>query len=120
VGLAKLEKMRLLAKANFYGNLMGCSNSVYYYYRIDAIIPTMIIISLSSFLFAFYFSKKIEIQKNNLTIKELLLEEKASSSCVLLTISGLLTLLSTYLIQIYVGKIGGLEEVGFILQVLHC
>jgi PST family polysaccharide transporter len=29
------------------------------------------------------------------------------------TISGLLTLLSTYLIQIYVGKIGGLEEVGF-------
>jgi O-antigen/teichoic acid export membrane protein len=32
---------------------------------------------------------------------------------VLLTISGLLTLLSTYLIQIYVGKIGGLEEVGF-------
>jgi hypothetical protein len=56
--------------------------------------------------------------KNNLTIKELLLEGKASSVGCLLTISGLLTLLSTYLIQIYVGKIGGLE-VGFI-QVLHC
>jgi PST family polysaccharide transporter len=52
-------------KANFYGNLMGLlvSIPVYYYYRIDAIIPTMIIISLSSFLFAFYFSKKIEIPK---------------------------------------------------------
>jgi PST family polysaccharide transporter len=56
--------MRLL-KANFYGNLMGLlvSIPVYYYYRIDAIIPTMIIISLSSFLFAFYFQKKIEIPK---------------------------------------------------------
>jgi O-antigen/teichoic acid export membrane protein len=31
----------------------------------------------------------------------------------MLTFSGFLTLLSTYLIQIYVGKIGGLEEVGF-------
>jgi hypothetical protein len=61
----QLEKMRGFMKANFYGNLMGLlvSIPVYYYYRIDAIIPTMIIISLSSFLFAFYFSKKIEIPK---------------------------------------------------------
>jgi O-antigen/teichoic acid export membrane protein len=116
VVLQSLRKMRLLAKANFYGNLMGLlvSIPVYYYYRIDAIIPTMIIISLSSFLFAFYFSKKIEIPKNNLTTKELLVEGKGIVKLgVLLTISGLLTLLSTYLIQIYVGKIGGLEEVGF-------
>lgn len=116
VVLQSLRKMRLLAKANFYGNLMGLlvSIPVYYYYRIDAIIPTMIIISLSSFLFAFYFSKKIEIPTNNLTTKELLVEGKGIVKLgVLLTISGLLTLLSTYLIQIYVGKIGGLEEVGF-------
>jgi PST family polysaccharide transporter len=48
-----------LGESHFYGNLMGLlvSIPVYYYYRIDAIIPTMII-SLSSFLFAFYFFKK--------------------------------------------------------------
>jgi PST family polysaccharide transporter len=57
-GLAKLEKMRL-HESQFLWKLNGVVfQSVYYYYRIDAIIPTMIIISLSSFLFAFYFSKK--------------------------------------------------------------
>jgi O-antigen/teichoic acid export membrane protein len=116
VVLQSLRRMRLLAKANFYGNLMGLlvSIPVYYYYRIDAIIPTLIIISLSSLLFAFYFSKKIEIPKKDVPTKELLIEGKGIVKLgVLLTISGLLTLLSSYLIQIYVGKVGGIEEVGF-------
>jgi PST family polysaccharide transporter len=59
-GLAKLEKWAS-GESQFLWKLMGLlvSIQVYYYYRIDAIIPTMIIISLSSFfLFAFYFSKK--------------------------------------------------------------
>jgi O-antigen/teichoic acid export membrane protein len=116
VVLQSLRRMRLLAKANFYGNLMGLlvSIPVYYYYRIDAIIPTIIIISLSALAFAFYFSRKIEIPKSELTTKELLIEGKDIIKLgILLTISGVLTLLSSYLIQIYVGKMGGIEEVGF-------
>jgi PST family polysaccharide transporter len=72
-----------LGESHFYGNLMGLlvSIPVYYYYRIDAIIPTMII-SLSSFLFAFYFSKKIEIKKIISQSKSYCLKEKASSSWV--------------------------------------
>jgi PST family polysaccharide transporter len=39
----------------------------------------------------------------------------------MLTLSGLFTLLTTYLIQIYVGKQGGgLEEVGFYNAGLRC
>jgi hypothetical protein len=48
---------------------------VYYYYRIDAIIPTMIIIIKLIFCLHFIF-KKNRNSKNNLTIKELLLEGK--------------------------------------------
>lgn len=116
VVLQGLRKMKLLAKANFYGNLFGLLFSIplYYYYRIDAIVPTIIVASLSSVLFSSYFSKKIGIVKTNVSNNQLTTEGKSIIRLgIMLTFSGFLTLLSTYLIQIYVGKIGGLEEVGF-------
>ncbi len=116
VVLQGLRKMKLLAKANFYGNLFGLLFSIplYYYYRIDAIVPTIIVASLSSVLFSFYFSKKVGILKTNVSNNQLTTEGKSIIRLgIMLTFSGFLTLLSTYLIQIYVGKIGGLEDVGF-------
>jgi O-antigen/teichoic acid export membrane protein len=116
VVLQGLRRMRLLAKANFYGNLFGLIFSIplYYYYRVDAIVPTIIVASLSSLAFSFFYSKKVKLDKIIIS-KELLTTEGKSiiKLGVLLTLSGLLTLLSTYLIQIYVGKQGGLEQVGF-------
>ena len=114
--LQGLRKMKFLAKANFYGNLFGLLFSIplYYYYRIDAIVPTIIVASLTSVLFAFYFSKKIRIVKTNIPNNQLLTDGKSIIRLgILLTFIGFLTMLTTYLIQIYVSKIGGLEEVGF-------
>ncbi|RTY96834.1 O-antigen translocase, partial [Flavobacterium bomense] len=67
VVLQGLRKMRFLAKANFYGNLFGLLFSIplYYFYSIDAIVPTIIVASLSSVFFSFYFSKKVVIIKTN-------------------------------------------------------
>ncbi|MFV8326796.1 oligosaccharide flippase family protein [Flavobacterium sp. ZS1P14] len=116
VVLQGLRRMRLLAKANFYGNLFGllCSVPLYYYYRIDAIAPTIIVASLSSLLFSFFYSKKIKLNKIGITNAQLTTEGKSIIKLgILLTLSGLLTLLSTYLIQIYVAKQGGLVQVGF-------
>lgn len=116
VALQGLRKMKFLAKANFYGNLLGLlfSFPLYYYYRIDAIVPTIIVASLSSLLFSYYYSRKIGIVKVNISNHQLTTEGKNIIRLgIMLTLSGFLTLLSTYLIQIYVGKIGGLEEVGF-------
>lgn len=114
--LQGLRKVRLLAKANFFGNLMGLffSLPVYYYLKIEAIIPTIIIVSISSLFFALFFSKSLEIEKSRIPFKEILIQSKSVLKLgVLLTISGLLTLLTTYIIQIYIGNSGGLEEVGY-------
>lgn len=116
VVLQGLRRLRFLAKANFYGNLFGLLFSIplYYYYRIDAIVPTMFVASLSSLLTSFYYSKKIRIVKVEGGSLQMMTKGKSIVKLgVMLTLSGLLTLLSTYLIQIYIGKIGGLEEVGF-------
>lgn len=116
VMLQGLRKMQFLAKANFYGNFFGLLFSIplYYYYRIDAIVPTIIVASFSSLLFSYYYSNKIRIVKIAVSNHQLTTEGKSIIRLgIMLTLSGFLTLLTTYLIQIYVGKIGGLEEVGF-------
>jgi O-antigen/teichoic acid export membrane protein len=111
-----LRKLKILAKVNFYGNLIGLFFSIplYYYYKIDAILPSIVVVSVSSVLVSFYYSRKIEIEKVNIPNSQLFVEGKSIIKLgVLLTLSSLLTLLSSYIIQIYVGDLGGLKEVGF-------
>jgi O-antigen/teichoic acid export membrane protein len=114
--LQGLRQMKLLAKATLYGNLFGLLFSIplYYFLGIDAIIPTIIVASLSAFIFSFYYSNKIKTEKEKVPNSVLLLEGKSIVKLgFMLTISSVLTLLSTYLVQIYIGKNGGLEQVGF-------
>jgi O-antigen/teichoic acid export membrane protein len=111
-----LRKLKILAKANFYGNLIGLLFSIplYYFYRIDAIVPTIVVTSVSSLLVSFYYSRKIKIEKTVISNAQLIIEGKSIIKLgIMLTLSGLLTLLASYVIQIYVGKNGGLKEVGF-------
>jgi O-antigen/teichoic acid export membrane protein len=111
-----LRKLKILAKANFYGNLIGLLFSVplYYFYRIDAIVPTIVVASLSSLLVSFYYSRSVKIEKSTVSNSQLIIEGKSIIKLgIMLTLSGLLTLLASYIIQIYVGKNGGLKEVGF-------
>jgi O-antigen/teichoic acid export membrane protein len=115
VVLQGLRKMKFLAKANFYGNLFGLLFSIplYYYYQIDAIVPTIIVASFSAFAFSYYYSKKVKIEVNTVKRNQLIIEGKDIIQLgIMLTFSGLLTLLSTYLIQIYIGNFGSIEQVG--------
>ncbi len=114
--LQGLRSFRFLAKANLYGNLFGLLFSVplYYFLKIDAILPTIIITSFSALIFSFYYSNKIKTEKEKISNTSLIIEGKLIVKLgFMLTISSVLTLLSTYLVQIYVGKTGGLEQVGF-------
>lgn len=111
-----LRKLKILAKANFYGNLIGLIFSIplYYFYRIDAVVPSLVVASVSSLLVSFYYSKNIKIQKSVVSNSQFSSAGKSIIKLgVMLTLSGLLTLLSSYIIQIYVAKNGGLTEVGF-------
>ncbi|MTH14089.1 O-antigen translocase [Flavobacterium sp. LC2016-01] len=114
--LQGLRSFRFLAKANLYGNLFGLLFSIplYYFLKVDAILPTIIIASFSALVFSFYYSNKIKTEREKIPNSTLFLESKLIVKLgFMLTISSVLTLLSTYLVQIYVGKIGGLEQVGF-------
>ncbi|KRD06450.1 hypothetical protein ASE21_20025 [Flavobacterium sp. Root901] len=114
--LQGLRSLRFLAEANFYGNLFGLIFSIplYYFLKINAIVPTIFIASLSALIFSFYYVKKVKTERHKILKTDLIFEGKLIVKLgFMLTISSVLTLLSTYLIQIYIGKTGGLEQVGF-------
>jgi len=115
VVLQGLRKLNLLAKANLYGNLFGLLFSIplYYYLKIDAIVPTIILSSFGALIFSFYYASKVKLPKTNISKQELLSEGKAILSLgIMLTISSLLTFLSAYLTQIYISNAGSTEQVG--------
>ncbi|QLC65612.1 oligosaccharide flippase family protein [Flavobacterium sp. LPB0248] len=115
VVLQGLRKLKLLAKANLYGNLFGLlfSIPIYYFFRIDAIVPTIILSSFIALVFSFYYASKIRLQKENIDTKQLLSEGKSIVKLgIMLTVSSLLTLLSAYLTQIYISNVSSTEQVG--------
>lgn len=113
--LQGLRKLKELAKANLFGNLVGLLITVplYYYFRIDAIVPAIIIASLLSFAFTIYYSQKAEIVHAPISTSEAFSEGKGMIQLgVTLSISGLISLLVAYILQIYISQKGGIDEVG--------
>jgi len=113
--LQGLRKLKKLAKANLYGNLFGLvfTLPLYYFYRIDAIVPAIIISSFIAFIFTFYYSKDTETEKVKLLNKEAFSEGKPMIYLgVMLSVSSMIGLLVAYLIQIFISQDGGVAQVG--------
>ncbi|MBS7230819.1 O-antigen translocase [Flavobacterium psychroterrae] len=114
--LQGLRKIKFLAKANLYGNLFGLLFSIplYVFFKIDAIVPSIIISFLSALIFSFYFSNKIKIEKEKVEKAYFATEGKLIIKLgIMLTISGVLALLSTYLVQVFISNVSNIEQVGF-------
>ncbi len=113
--LQGLRKLKQLAKANLYGNLLGLliSLPLYYFYRIDAIVPAIIISSFIAFIFTFYYLQKEKIEPAKLSNKEAFSEGKPMIQLgVVLSISSIIGLLVAYGIQIFISQTGGVVQVG--------
>lgn len=113
--LRGLHKIKYLAKANFYGNVLGVivSLPLYYFFKIDAIVPSIVISSFLSLLIAVFFEKKLKLTQvqipNQTTWNE---GRKILSLGFSLGIISLLTALSSYLFQIFIGFYSTISEVG--------
>lgn len=114
--LQGLSKIHFLAKANLYGGLLGflISLPLYYFLKLDGIVPSILFSSMAAMFIAYYFGKKINVGIVKLTNKEVIMEGK---HLILLGFSlsliGILTTLSSYLVQVFIGNYKGISEVGF-------
>jgi len=115
--LQGLRKLKSLAKANLLGNFIGLliTLPLYYYYKIDAIVPAIIIATFMSFVFTYYYSHKLDIKSATISRKEAVSEGKGMINLgVMLSLSSLITLLVAYIIRIYIGSANETEELGLI------
>ena len=113
--LQGFRKLEYLAKANVYGSFFGLVFTIplYYYWKIDAIVPAIIVATIFPLLFSWFYSDKLKIKHTKITNSQALSEGKEIIRLGFsLSFIGLLTTLSAYALQIFISNSGGLAEVG--------
>jgi O-antigen/teichoic acid export membrane protein len=109
------RKLKLLAKANLLGSIIGLLVSVplYYYQGVAGIVPALVITALTTFLVAWYFANQVQVESISVTRKETIDEGKGMLKMgFMLSLSGLITMGASYIIRIFISKTGSLEDVG--------
>lgn len=113
--LQGLRRLKKLAKANLYGNLFGLliTLPLYYIYKVDAIVPAIIISSFIALIFTVYFSKSEVLDKVEVSNKAAFKEGKPMIQLgIMLSLSSMIALLVGYLIQVFISQLSGVAQVG--------
>jgi O-antigen/teichoic acid export membrane protein len=114
--LQGFRKVKLLAKANVIGALLGliASAPLYYFFGQEGIVPAIIVTSVLSYLIAWYSTRKLEVVKKPVN-KILFIEDSKQlfKLGILLSLSSILSLAAGYILRIFISKTGGISDVGF-------
>jgi O-antigen/teichoic acid export membrane protein len=113
--LQGLKKINYIAKGNLMGSLSGFlfSIPIYYFFKIEGILPAIILSSILTFLFLFIFTKKIGLTNSKISLNTLIIEGKSMVILGLaLSISSLLSIFVSSVLRIYINKIGSLNDLG--------
>lgn len=115
VVLQGLRKLNYLARANVTGSVIGLliAVPVYYKWRINGIVPVIIISAFASMLLSWYFAHKVGVRSVKVTKEETLAEgNEMLKMGFMISLSGLIATAVSYLIRIYISNTGGVEQVG--------
>ena len=113
--LQALRRLQNLAKANVYGSFVGLLVTIPLYYRfgINGIVPVIIITSLVTLFFSWYFAKKVKLDKTKVSHSTTVTEGKSMMVMgFMISLSGLATLIAAYLLRIFINRTGNVADVG--------
>lgn len=116
--LQGLRQLRFLAKTNVYASFCGLFVVVplYYFFRIEGIVPAIIASAILGYGFSRYYSKKIKVKPQKISYKRAFYEAGPMLRLgLMLSIRSVITLLGAYAVQVYIGHAGGVGQVGFYL-----
>ncbi|WP_243348777.1 O-antigen translocase [Parabacteroides sp. FAFU027] len=115
VVLQGMRKLHFMAKSNIIGSALGLilTLPLYYVWGIKGIVPALITTSMISLFLSSYFSRKISIEKVDVSRKQTLDESKLMIKMgVMVSMSGLLVMAEGYLVRIFISHTGGIADVG--------
>lgn len=116
--VALLQGMRrysLMAKSSVLGSTIGfvITLPLYYWWGIDAIVPVIVLCSLSSLLLSWYFSRKVETEPVRLNWRETVEGGKGMMKMgFFIALQGLLSVGASYVVRLYIRSEEGVDEVG--------
>lgn len=113
--LQGLRKVSWLAKGSVIGSVIGLlvSFPLFYFFKQDGIVPSIIITSVISLIILWSYVKKINLPSVIISRSEFLKEGKSMLALgFMLSMSGLITIISSYMLRLYIGRSGSLEDVG--------
>lgn len=116
--LQGFRKLKLLAKANLIGNFLALlvSLPLYYVFRLDAIVPVIILSSVVSLMVSWFYSNKVAYEKLKISNKEAYVKAKGMLSLgLMLSLQASISLIAAYVFQLYLSQTGGVDEVGYYL-----
>jgi O-antigen/teichoic acid export membrane protein len=113
--LRGLQRIKSLAWANIYGSTAGLLVTVpiFYFYRIDGVVPAIIAASAVTYIVSVYFKNKVNIKSSRVTLRETYLEGKQMAALgITLSLGALLSAGVKFVLSAYVSKTGSLNELG--------
>lgn len=109
------DKLSFLAKSNLYSNLVGLifTLPLFYFFKTDAIIPSVVIISLINFVISYFYLKKLNLVQHKIKVLQSFYEGREMLRFgSLFVIMSFLPLLVNFLIQLIINNKDGLHVVG--------
>jgi O-antigen/teichoic acid export membrane protein len=113
--LQGMRKLQNLAKANLAGSTLGLITTIpiYYFWGIDGIVPGIIVTSIITLTLSWFFSHKVKLQPVKVSLASTAADGKSMLKMgFIISLSGTITILSSYVVRIIIRNIGGLDQVG--------
>ncbi len=113
--LQGLRKLKHLAKASLSGSSLGLivTLPLYYKWGVDGIVPGIIGTSIIALLGSWYFSRKVVVEPIKVTRTQTIVEGKGMLQMgFMISLSGILTVGSSYIVRIFISRTGGIDQVG--------
>lgn len=113
--LQGFRELKLMAKSSLLGSFLSLfiTIPVYYQFGEKGIVPVIILTSASTLLLTWYFSRKLKVKNIELNTADTIAEGKSMMVMgFMISLSSLLTIISSYVIRMYVNNTGSIDDVG--------
>ncbi|MCB4808897.1 oligosaccharide flippase family protein [Tamlana sp. 62-3] len=111
-----LRRLRELAFSNLIASIASVIIVVpcYYFFQLKGIVPSIILVSLVTFIISAYFSRFTRLKLPKQSYLKTFAKGKAMIKLgAVLSINSLISLVVAYVMQVYITTVGGLTQVGF-------
>jgi O-antigen/teichoic acid export membrane protein len=115
VVLQGMRKLKQMAKANLAGSFLGLifTLPMYYFWGIDGIVPGIVATAFIALTASWIFTHRIKIEPIELNLAQTFSEGKRMLQMgFMISLSGMLTVTASYLLRIFIGRTGGVDQVG--------